>query len=166
MSSVLQRTFGAILVALTLSPILLAQSPNTVPQAPVPAQIGAARRVFVSYAGGVGGYIPRDDQVYDQIYAEMKNWGRFELLSAPAEADLVLEVSVPMAVGYPRLRMAVLDPKTQVVLWSFTEQVKLHGGFHNGLNGRLGFGEATTKIVDDFKKLDARAKTTAERAEK
>ncbi len=71
--------------------------------APIPPQIGAARKVFISNAGGEsfemilqqtvfdGG----PDRPYNQFYAAMKDWGRYELVPAPANADLVVGVSWP-----------------------------------------------------------------------
>src|SRR5215471_5988668 len=53
------------------------------PPAPLPAQIVSGKRVFISYAGGElkdwfnGG----PNRVYDQFYAEMKQWGRYELVA-------------------------------------------------------------------------------------
>lgn len=92
----------------------------------------------------------------------MKNWGRYELLSAPAEADLVLEASlVPEQAGFPRLRLAILDPKTHVVLWAFAKRVNTRG-FH----AYWDYDEAISKIVDDFKNLNARAKAADESAQK
>jgi hypothetical protein len=58
-----------------------------VPAAPRPAQIVAAKKVFISNAG-VG-----TDMTYDQFYAAIKGWGRYELVASPADADLVFEIS-------------------------------------------------------------------------
>ena len=77
-----------------------------------------------------------------------------------------MEVSVNLVVsdhsGYPRLRLAILDPRTQVVLWAFTKRVDVHGGLHPYVD----FDGAITKIVDDVERLDARAKAAAESARK
>jgi hypothetical protein len=145
----------ALAATLLSIPVLNAQQRSKdVPAAPVPAQIGAAKRVFISYNGGINGYVAKDDRTYDHLYAAMKDWGRYELVAAPADADLVLEASL---VGV-NIRLAVLDPKTHVVLWAFAHRM---GGFR-GMDD-----EGTiTKIVDDFKKLDARAKAAAESAQK
>lgn len=51
-------------------------------------------------------------------------------MSSPAEADLIFEISWVLtdtglklpALG--QLRMLVLDPKTRVTLWNFTEYVR------------------------------------------
>ena len=153
-SAVLYVVLGATLLSI---PALKAQQKsNDVQAAPVPAQIGAAKRVFISYNGGINGFIAKNDRVYDQVYAAMKSWGRYELVASPADADLVLEASLPGIY----IRLAILDPKTHVVLWVFAKRPETHG-FHG-----LDYPEAITKIVDDFKNLDARSKAGAENAKK
>jgi len=135
------------------------QQPNDVRAAPLPAQIATAKRVFISYAGGIPEMPPQGDVAYNQFYAAIKGWGRYELLAAPADADLVLEITVMYGVGrecysHPLLRLVILDPKTHIVVWAFTEGV--HGDLRH-----YDFDGAITKIVDDIKSLDARAKVAA-----
>jgi hypothetical protein len=115
-----------------------AQSPKSLPPAPVPSQIPTAQKVFVSNAGGQsfetvfeqvvfnGG----PDRPYNQFYAAMKTWGHYELVSSPADADLILEISWALTdtglklpvIG--QLRLLAFDPKTRVTLWSLTEYVR------------------------------------------
>ena len=61
----------------------------------------------------------------------MKNWGRYELVGSPSDADLVFEISfaAPM-VGAdklttfaPNLRLEILDAKTHFLLWTIIEPV-------------------------------------------
>ena len=67
----------------------------------MPAQIGAAQKIFISNAGGASLETVIDETVfnggpdrpYNEFYAAMKSWGRFEVVSSPADADLVLEIS-------------------------------------------------------------------------
>ena len=67
-------------------------------------QIGKAKRVFVSNAGAdvVGTvFSGGDDRPYNQFYAEMKNWGRYQLMPSPAGSDLIFEVVfVNQVVGF------------------------------------------------------------------
>src|SRR5262249_58007268 len=75
------------------------------PGAPVPAQIITGRKAFVSnlradtslilpnhYSGGT-------DRAYNQFYAAMKGWGRYELVAVPADADLILALSLVAPIG-------------------------------------------------------------------
>ncbi len=98
--------------------------------APVPEQIAKAKTVFVSNAGADGAsllYTGGDDRPYNQFYAAMKSWGRYELTPAPAGSDLVFELLFTNAgpVMDPRLRLTILDPSTHVALWTLNMHVKL-----------------------------------------
>jgi len=137
--------------------------------APIPSQILNAKRIFISNGGQEG--VPRlgtfsgaPERTYNQFYAAMKDWGRYELVYAPSDADLILEVSfaVPAAGSnvfkgdtlndpyVPRFRLLVLDPKTHFTLWAFIENVDwaiLAG------NRNKNFDQGMTNLVNDFEKL-------------
>src|ERR1035438_3385747 len=87
-------------LAVILIPAVLASAQQTKKgtpdSAPVPVQIAKAKSVFVSNAGAdvVGSpYSGGVDRPYNQFYAEMKSWGRYELTPAPAGSDLIFELS-------------------------------------------------------------------------
>ncbi|HZR27177.1 MAG TPA: hypothetical protein VFA71_00240 [Terriglobales bacterium] len=101
-------------------------------QAPLPVQIQAAKKVFISNAGGelrdwfTGG----PNRHYDQFYAAMKNWGRYELVTTPADADLIFEIRatglyLSEAEEIPKFELAIYEPKTHVVLWALAERLDL-----------------------------------------
>jgi len=144
-----------------------AEPPVLPPAAPVPAQIIAGRRAFVSNLGADTSLIHPDhysggpDRAYNQFYAAMKSWGRYELLPAPAGADLILALTWvappgPSDVTHgnggswrdPQFRLTIVDPATHTVLWAFTEHLEAQGRTHD-----QGFDQAMTRIVDDLKKL-------------
>ena len=159
------------IVALVLYSLstLQAQDQHTAARAPVPSQIVSAKKIFISNGGQEG--VPRlgtfsgePERTYNQFYAAMKDWGRYELVSAPSDADLILEVSfaVPAAASnvfkgdtlndpyVPRFRLLVLDPKTHFTLWAFNENVDwaiLAG------NRNRNFDQGMTNLVNDFEKL-------------
>ena len=62
--------------------------------APIPIQILAAKKVFISNVGpdaGVTATFKRLDQPkqpYDRFYTEMKTWDRYELVSSPSGSCL------------------------------------------------------------------------------
>jgi hypothetical protein len=76
------------------------QSKGAAP-APVPPQIGVAQTVFLTNAGGESLATVTDqtvfdggpDRPYNDFYASMKSWGRFQIVSSAASADLVFEIS-------------------------------------------------------------------------
>lgn len=123
---------GLICAALGLSiGIAAAQQPATIPSAPVPSQILHAKKIFIINAEGdndarISKYVGGTNGIYDQFYADVKNLGRFELVSAPADADVAFEVNLTVFAvvpGYPRFRLAILDPKTNILLWTMSEPV-------------------------------------------
>jgi len=151
--------FGMICVALAGAfvsvPALKAQQTNVIPAAPVPAQILAAKKVFISNAVNLMG---EPYQPYDQFYSAMKSWGRYELVAAPADANLVFEIRFTalaleddkVYVIYPQLELAIVDVETHLRLWTLAEDVD---------NARLqsnrvkNYNQAMANLVEDVKKL-------------
>ncbi|MGD0940789.1 MAG: hypothetical protein ABR905_13875 [Terracidiphilus sp.] len=151
---------------LTASPPLHAQKANNVPAAPLPSQILTAKKVFISNAGGlldlniVSGDRRRD---YNQFYAAVQAWGRYELVASPADADLILQISImyiprqfgDQAVPFPSFRLALLDPKTNVALWVLDEFLVDRPGLSmiREKNRDKAFDEAIDRVVGDLKAL-------------
>jgi len=154
-------------------PAIEAQAPNEVAHAPVPEQILAAKRVFISNLGddcnprGAIIFGGGPERAYDQFYAEMKSWGKYELVATPAGGDLVFEIRFhcPAAAidvikgssvgpGYdPQLMVAILDPKTHVTLWALYEHVQ---AALLQANRDKNFDQAIGRIAGDIKNLTAR----------
>jgi hypothetical protein len=130
---------------LTATPLAgIAQAPSAVTPAPVPTQIISARRAFVSNAGSdsygpavyyeLTKYDGGPDRLYNSFYAALKQWGRLELLSEPAQADLVYAVRFASPAVARRdsaelvydsqISVTIIDPATRVTLWSITEHVE------------------------------------------
>jgi hypothetical protein len=121
--------------ALLVIPLWGQQVPEP-PAAPVPSQIPNAKKIFISNAGEKSSYWLRrmntysggPNRAYNQFYAAMKNWGQCDLVSTPAEADLVFEIHFEVefsrAADESSLRLLVLDPKTHTTLWGFTSYVE------------------------------------------
>lgn len=136
-------------------PALKAQQAKETPAAPVPAQILTAKKVFISNAGNLMG---EPYQPYDEFYAAMKSWGRYELVAAPADADLVFEIrftalaledSKEFAI-YPQLELAIVDVKTHFRLWTITKDVE---SARLESNREKNFNQAMANLVEDVKKL-------------
>ena len=143
--------------------------------APLPTPLVNARKVFISFAGQelnpragmFGKYSGGPDRTYNQFYAAMKAWGQYELVSAPADADLIFEIrfSDPIT-GYqvtsgsslepadsPHFRLIIRDPKSQVVLWAFTEQVE--SAIRQATRDK-NFDQSLNALIADLKGLAAR----------
>jgi hypothetical protein len=126
--------------------------PQIVP-APVPIQILTGKRVFIS--NGVSTAVTDVPNLpYNEFYGYMKAWGRYELASTPADADLVFELRFvndpPRA--YLELRLAIRDPKTRTVLWSFIDSVS---DASREATRRKNFDQAMAKLVQEVKALTA-----------
>jgi len=111
--------------------------------APIPVQIVTARKVFIANGGGDESryddfYTGGPDRAYNEFYASMKTWGRYELVAAPADADLVFEIRLTVTDMQPtrgladaspasdsQFRIVIRDVKTHETLWALTEHVQL-----------------------------------------
>jgi hypothetical protein len=130
----------------------------------VPPQIAAAQKAFISNAGGESFESVIDqtvfnggpDRPYNQFYASMKEWGRYQIVSSPGDADLVFEISwvlTDTGLRLPvlgQLRLVVIDPKTHVTLWNLTQYVR--GAILLG-NRDKNFDQAMTIVVNRLKIL-------------
>jgi hypothetical protein len=146
------------------------------PGAPFPAQISAAKRVFIANAGGDQPFYEDPlfsggrDRAYNQFYAAMEAWGRYELVGAPNDADLVIEIllTVPqieqkvfrgqplvIPIPYdPQFRVVIRDPKTNAMLWTFTEHAEWA---ELQRNRDKNFDQALAKVVSDVQGLSGSA---------
>ena len=142
------------------------QAPST-RSAPVPTQVVTAKKVFISNAG-VDATSPihfkrarGPNDLYEQFYVAMKHSGRYELVGAPADADLVLQLrfSAPLnscETYQPQLTLEILDTKTHFLLWTFTEAVKdvgRHPLFEVNANWDKNLKEGIDNLVDDLTQL-------------
>jgi len=132
--------------------------------APVPPQVAAAHSVFIANAGGESLDQITDqtvfnggpDRPYNEFYAAMKSWGRFELVSAPTDADLVFEIGFsdqyqgPMLVS--QFKLVILDSKMHVALWTIYKYVEPAG---MAKNREKNYELAMTALIEDVKNLVA-----------
>ena len=172
MSEIMKRVFVCAAFAMACVPVvdLRAQNQKELLPAPLPMQIFTARKVFISNAGGdpLGYYSGGPDRAYDKLYAVLKGWGRYELVAAPGDAELVFEISFAMPtvaedvsggngftvssrpVKDPQFRLAIVDLKTHVLLWTFTEHVQPAG---LQMNRDKNFDQALTALVNDVRNV-------------
>lgn len=147
-----------------------AQQTKPVLPAPFPSQITGGKKVFISNAGGDtnGRYTGEPRRLYDQFYAALKGWGRYELVGSPAEADLVFEIGFAnpfvgedvwgsngasvssRPVNDPQFRLAIIDPGTRIVLWVFTQHIE-----HALTQGNRDkhFDQALSFLVNDLRNV-------------
>lgn len=167
----------ALAFALEFVPQLRAQQKTETAIAPVPPQIFTSKKVFISNAGydstsrvafKNGGDL---NQPYNEFYSAVKDWGRYELVATPADADLVFEIrfTAPfafdekMTVYVPQLDLEILDVKTHFKLWSITTPVQ---GAYRKVTWEKNFSQGITSLLNDLKKLTTQPVAVADSANK
>jgi hypothetical protein len=184
MTSTIKRWILTIALANALFPLSLAfgqqeevdqpQPPIQVtPVAPVPSSITNGKKVFISNAGldmpslDLFKRLGEPDRPYNQFYAAVKSWGRFEVVSAPADADLVFEfqATAPVAscIGHATCQnlqfgLTILDTKTHFTLWNLIEPI---GGAWRRQTFVKNVNQAMDNLMADLKKLAAQPTTAA-----
>ena len=112
--------------------IVLGQDKNkSIELAPVPSAMVNAKKIFIVNGGG-------NDELYDLFYAEMKSWGKYQLVGSSEEAELIFDFSFGSQGEAPRvytnpanlrtysytvnkLKLVIYDPKTRDAIWSSME---------------------------------------------
>jgi hypothetical protein len=172
MATYVRAAVVSLLSLLLQVSVLAAEQAKPAPAAPVPRQILMAKKVFIGNAGG--DERPDDsifnggpERAYDEFYAAVKAAGRYEIVDTPADADLLFEIgfTAPMVSGVgarsdslstkpydPQLRLAIRDPKTNALLWAFTEHVQW--AIVEG-NREKNFNQTLARIVRDLQRLSA-----------
>lgn len=119
----------------------LAKSKKDIPQAPLPAVITNAKKVFLANGGG-------SNLAYDTFYADMKQWGKYQIVGSPEEADLIVELKYwtehdgtavssytntytgrtdisSSEIVDPQLKITIYDAKSKNSLWSAIDHRQL-----------------------------------------
>ena len=165
----MMRHFRFAVLCFTLTMLQLsvaAAQSKPAPDAPIPTQIMAAKKVFI--ANGGGDQLTEDDPIftggpdraYNQFYAAIKSWGRFNIVGSPAEADLLLEIRQDVLIGSlggkagafatPMFHLEIRDPKTNALLWAF----HIHFQFGAGqANSDRYFDQVVNRLVMNLRAL-------------
>jgi hypothetical protein len=144
---------AAATVLLTI-PLADAKKVPDPPAAPIPTQVLTGRKVFISNSESTADMIfGVPNLTYNVLYEHMKDWGKYELVSAPADADLIFNINFVVLLNQ-QLRLVVIDPKTHTALWTFAEPVQT---WARQATGRKNFDQTMSKLVDDVKNLTAPA---------
>jgi hypothetical protein len=171
------RFFQLVCTMLLFAIATGAQAPPPSPLlAPVPPALLNAKTVFVSNAGADSGLFPHPfsgdpDRPYNQFYAAMQSWGRYQLVADPSEADVVFELQLIAPPGpssgnkvngasdpVPMFRLVIYDRKTHYVLWALTESIPiavLQKTHDNNFDGAL------STLTADLKRLTSAPTSSA-----
>ncbi len=146
-------------IALLVIPFAVAKNVTDPPAAPIPIQMLTGKNIFISNTESTADIIfGVPNLTYNTLYAHMKSLEKYELVSAPADAHLIFNINFVVLL-YPQLRLVVLDPKTHVVLWTFTEQVQ---PWNFKKTGRKNVDQAMARLVEDVKTLTTPPASTPE----
>lgn len=125
--------------------------------APVPAPLVNGKKVFVSFDPGdvlafPSVYSGGPERAYSEFYADMKQWGHYQLVLDPQDADLIFSIRFVEGGGltWPQIRLAISDAKTHVMLWGFVEQVN---GAIMKKHRDQAFSNAIMWLVNDIQEL-------------
>jgi hypothetical protein len=122
------------------TPNQTASTPQPQPHAPVPSQIAAAHTIFLDNAGADANFPLTGEQSYDAIYAALHAWNYYQLVSTPAQADLILQLRgiAPItnivgdrggtySITSPAFQLVIKDRKSGTALWTITSPVSIVG---------------------------------------
>lgn len=147
---------------------------NATTAAPIPPQIAAAKKVFVTNAGwnciAVDLRHNNPNQAYDEFYAGMKAWGHYDLVSGPDQADLDFEVAfacppeatdVSSGNSFPwydaEVILTVIQPKGNVLIWRIVQLVRPNPRFQGAAYHNQGLTETITTLIGELKVLGVRS---------
>jgi hypothetical protein len=147
----MSRFFRFSLFLLCAAPLLFAQNPTAPtqpPAAPVPAPLHTAQKIFIANAGMDAFSLQAFEELglsktntYDSLYAAIQSWKTYQIVSSPADADLVLNVrcNAPLIGNHDgwkfqrilanttwqfQYEITILDAKSHFLLWTITEPVR------------------------------------------
>ncbi len=162
MFSSLKKSASFVLAWLiAVVPAAQAQQAAPPPAAPVPPQILSAHAVFVSNGGGsnyFNMFTGGPDRAYNILYADLQQANRYQLVSSPAQADLVFEIHAiapsvntgDTLVYNPQLILSILDPKTSAVLWTTSANVRAAG---TQKHRNQGFDQSVAVLIDKLSEV-------------
>lgn len=140
------------------------KSRKDIPPAPLPSVIINAQKAFITNGGG-------SDLAYDAFYAKMREWGKYNIVGSPEEADLIIELAYRVEHGGtrvwsstntyngttqvhsaqivdPQLVLTIYDAKSKNSLWSTIDHRRLARREKNREKETINSAE---RLVDELK---------------
>jgi hypothetical protein len=138
-------------------PGVAAQKAGDPAAAPIPAQIVSAKKIFIANGNGAP-VLDVENLAYNEFYAQMQSWGRYQLVSNPSDAELVFEIRPEVISGSAAIRLEIIDVKTRILLWGFTTYVEIA---NRNSTARKNFDKAVSTLVTESTKLAGAAPSPA-----
>ncbi len=124
--------------------------------APIPDPLVKGKRAFISYELGdvtafPRGYSGGPERAYSEFYTQMKQWGRYDLVSDPKDADIIFAIRfVDPPEIKAQIRVGISDARTHVALWGFVEEVD---SALRKKNRDTSFSDSISLLVNDVRQL-------------
>jgi hypothetical protein len=152
---------ASVLAAMALgSPSLPAQvkgAPVNSSFAPVPAPILQGKKAFISFELGDVSSFPSTysggpERAYNEFYQGMQQWGRYQLVADPKDADVIFAIRFVDSPGlaHPQIRLGITDPHGDIALWGFAEEIN---AALRKKNRDASFSATITQVVSDVQQL-------------
>jgi hypothetical protein len=165
----------ALISALFVSvPVGAQKSRKDITPAPLPKQILNGKKIFILNKGGSDPALKEGggaELVYDVVYSELKAWSRYEIVDSAKGADLVFELSYGAenartrvwtstntysgtsqvhsgTVSDATIRLTIVDPGTQDVLWATSE---VRDRARREKNREKNLINTAKKVIENFK---------------
>ncbi len=163
-----RRAFVANLALFFMTGPVIAQSPIGVSAVLVPAQVSAAKTIFLSNAGLDAASMVafslwgKPDTPYVQFFGAVKSWGHYQTATTPVDSDLVFEFRIesalrnaePITTYSSFLNVSILDAKTHFVLWTIKTPLQVTRKFDQDVN------VGVMNLIDSLKNVVAAAATS------
>lgn len=155
--------FMSLLIYLLLLPAANGQQATVSSAAGVSAQLGAAKKVFLSNAGLDAGSViamanfGKSGMPYDRFYRAAKSWGRYTIAESPSDSELVFEFRVESALqttgqftSYSTfLNLTIFDTKTHFSIWAIKTPLGVNKQFEKNVDDNV------NHLIDALKGLGA-----------
>jgi hypothetical protein len=149
--------------------------PALPPSQAVISRVTAAKKIFLSNLGTDGEWLffisGGPNETYNELYASLKQWGHFQLVDSPSQADLIFEirsstivrdvvrnggdpdVAADLSTSYnPIFTLSIIDPSTHASIYSIQ---MLAGRGSNKAKGAIAFTQSIGVLTDKIKALVA-----------
>jgi hypothetical protein len=172
-----RRPLTCLCLLLVTATTAFTQKVKHLPPTPTPdviAKVTAAKKIFVSNLGENGQFahdIPGGVNIaYREFYATLKEWGCFQLVDSPAQADLIFEIQgfeeledidhtgrgirnedYTVTQYPPMLYLSILDPSQHLLY-----KIALPAGRAGNIpKGKIAFAKSIDALTDKVKDLVA-----------
>ena len=154
---ILAGVLAGITVAPRTLPAQAKQAPVNSSFAPVPAPIQQGKKAFISFELGDVSSFPSTysggpERAYNEFYQGMKQWGRYQLVDDPKDADVIFAIRFVDSPGlsHPQIRLGIMDPRGNIALWGFAEEINTA---YRKKNRDASFSATVMQVVSDVQQL-------------